>query len=176
MKRFIFTISIILFASTVFISCKKTDKKDNTGQPSGTNDPDGNFFNFKENGTLYKMEYMSMGTGNTQSANPIKEFSGGTTVDSYLLPKRNITINFPSSVSPKTGEFVIGGPDGIYISYSIQQSNITTNYKYNQHGTLILEDDLSGFSTKGTLEFVGYTYDGTDSVVVTEGKFAYEVP
>lgn len=166
-----------------FTSCKKEKTKGNESPSSITNQPNEKeeYFTFKKDGVFYEMDAVMLGSSS-------KGFLGGVDLGSNnycagittgSLPRIVVDVMFSDTLSQSLGEFEIGLSNGVGISYLLEEEdpnssfNKKTYYDYNQRGTIRLEKTITGITTKGTFEFVGYNASGTDSIIVTDGKFKW---
>ena len=174
-------IVIILFVCFSFSSCSKDE---NTGpaakpktdkKPGEKDDEKSDYFIFEEFGKEYKMETVFVGSDDIYEKIYAIE-------DQDQLPRRSVTLQLlPANTKP--GTYLIGDSTGAKVQYSYIEEdltdpgwNTTTRYNYFQRGTITVESHSIMSSHKGTFEFVGYTADRSDSVVVTNGRYYYELP
>lgn len=174
-------IIILLFVCFSFSSCSKDE---NTGpaakpktdkKPGGKDDEKTDYFIYEEFGKEFKMKSVSVGSDYTYEEISAYE-------DQDQLPRRRVTLQL-LPVNTKPGTYEIGDSTGAKVLYSYIEKdptdpgwNITTRYNYFQRGTITVESHSIRSSYKGTFEFVGYTADRSDSVVVTNGRYYYKLP
>ncbi len=144
----------IVASFTFFVSCGDDDSSNNTDNS--------NYIQAKITGN-YVNNSLSVSSISGAITNGVVQVVIVDTESKYGV----MTLRFPSGV---TGSHAIDGTS--YIALFTEPS-LTTNTTYTAvSGTINLEVNNSS-KVKGTFEFNGKIYDGSKSIVVSNGKFQY---